>query len=154
MKIDGLDARSRRPSLPCHAWRKVAILAEKTANTIRGYDVAYKSRGSWYAYRRCKGAIVDEVPVAWDRDWVKGSPPTLTVWFKNAAEMRAKLSANSPFVVAVAKRKAGSASSDDINGLFDVAPMKGVADPNRPNLGNEAGVLCTVMGPCPNAEQG
>jgi hypothetical protein len=31
---------------------------------IGGYDVAYTHRGSWKAYRRLGGVIIDQVPIA------------------------------------------------------------------------------------------
>src|SRR5690349_21600943 len=91
---------------------------------IQGYEVDYKHRGSWRAYRRFKGQIVDEVPVAWDTDWTAGKPPSLAVWFQDAFEAKARLEAGVPFVVAVAKKKPASASSKDINRLFEVMPIE------------------------------
>lgn len=115
---------------------------------IKGYDVAYTHRGSWRAYRRVKGTLLDEVQVAWDTDWAAGNPPSLVVYFPNPLEATATMEAAVSFVVAVAKKRAGGASSKDIHGLFEVMPVELVRDQNRPQSGDAGGVRCSVLRPC------
>jgi hypothetical protein len=119
---------------------------------IRGYEVAYKHRGSWRACRRLKGQVVDEVPVAWDTDWTAGKPPSLVIWFQDPFEAKARLDAGEPFVGAVAKKRPGSASSEDINGLFEAMPTEAIPDPNRPQNGAAGGVRCSIVGVCKHAD--
>jgi hypothetical protein len=109
-------------------------------NTVNGFDVAYTHRGSWKAHRRLKGTIVDEIPVAWDRDWKAGQPPSLIVWFEDPEEAAGRLAAGAEFTVAVAKKTGLSASSANINGLFKVLPIQLSPDPQ--------GVCCNVVGKC------
>lgn len=106
---------------------------------INGYDVTYTHRASWKANRSYKGNVIDKVPVAWDRDWIKlpGKPPSLVVWFENPKEASERLSAGIQFVVAVAKKVETGSSSANIHGLFDVAPVELTADPKA--------VRCTVL---------
>jgi hypothetical protein len=122
------------------------------ASKIRGYDVAFTHRGSWRAYRRLRGAIVDEVPVAWNTGWKSSKPPTLTFWTKDPLEARALVESGRPFVVAVAQKKGPSVRSDDISGLFDVIATEAISSPYHPEYGSAGGVLCAVLRPCKEAE--
>ncbi len=123
------------------------------ASKIRGYDVAFTHRGSWRAYRRLRGVIVDEVPVAWSTDWVPAKPPKLTVWTKDPLEARALVDSGRPFVVAVAQKKGNNVRSDDISGLFDVIATETISSPYHPEHRSAGGVLCNVLRPCKEAEQ-
>src|SRR5690606_38383625 len=107
--------------------------------------VAYTHRGSWKASRSVRGKIVDTVPVVWAQDWSKapGSPPSLIVWFENPREASEHLAAGKAFVVAVAKKVEGKASSANINGLFNVAPVEMTTEPH--------GLRCEVLAPVTDA---
>ena len=76
-----------------------------------------------------------------------------TVWFEDPIEAKALVDAGRPLVVAVAQKKPGSASSNDISGLFEVMPIKLVPSPYTPNLGRAGGIVCTILGACKEAEQ-
>lgn len=115
--------------------------------TISGYDVAYSHRGSWKATRNYKGSKIDEIPVAWDEDWMKGKPPTLKVWFKDFTEATSLFNAGNTFPVAIARKRLGSASSDDIHRLFLVKPIEALPDAEGPR----GGLLCEVVRACPRA---
>ncbi len=112
---------------------------------LSGYDVNYSHRGSRKATRYYRGKQIDEVPVTWSNGWTKtpSEEPTLIVWFQNEQELKERLEANASFIVAVAKWVEGSASSQNLNGLFEVAPI-GLTD-------NPKQLLCRVLRRCPPA---
>jgi hypothetical protein len=110
---------------------------------INGYELAYLHRGSWKARRSVRGIVLDEIPVAWDKDWTQGKPPVLKVWFKDFGEALSLINSNQPFTVAVAKRKPGGASSEDINRLFEVKPVQALPDQDGLH-----GLLCEIIKPC------
>lgn len=95
-------------------------------SVIRGYDVTYTHRGSWYAHVSKGDRIFAEVPVAWVSDYVPRPPgkPELGVWFKEDGKAAAVLAAGASFPVALTSKNAdGSGSSDNIRNLFEVMPL-------------------------------
>jgi hypothetical protein len=122
-------------------------------NTIHGYDVGYTHRGSWKAYRRRHGHLLDEVPVAWDSDWRPGQPrPSLKVWFQDPDEAHERLKTGKSFVAALARKIAGSSSSSSKNiyGLFEVIPVE--LHLSECGRGLKPALFCTVVGRCGPAE--
>jgi hypothetical protein len=108
---------------------------------IRGFDVAYTYRGSWYAHVSRGGRVFAEVPVAWVSDYVSKPPqkPELGVWFKEEGKAATILAAGASFPVALtSKNSDGSGSSDNIRNLFEVTPL-GPTD-------EEKKILCRVDG--------
>jgi hypothetical protein len=94
---------------------------------VNGFEIAYTNRGSWKAHRSINGKVIDEIPVAWDKDYEAGAPPKLTIWFKNPREAELAFGRGS-FVSAIAKKRPDSASSEDITNLLEVKPIQLVAD--------------------------
>ncbi|WAP70116.1 hypothetical protein [Jiella pelagia] len=113
--------------------------------SIDGYDLAYTHRGSWKAHRIFRGKIIDEIPVAWTRDYAAGNPPSLIVWFKDENEAGNRLATKGQFVVALSEKKLGGASAKDIRRLFEVSPVETVPA----TKGTRSGLLCVVVGKCP-----
>ncbi len=76
------------------------------AHEVDGYDLTYVSRTSWKAERRNAGMLLDQVPVTWTDGWrhdAKTNAPFLAVYYKDAAEMEARRTSTTPFVVAIAE---------------------------------------------------
>ena len=102
---------------------------------VDGFEVAYTTAEAGRLNRSLNGHKIDEIPVAWQRDWID---KTLAVWFKDQAEVQAHIANPQPFVVALAsKRGDGSASSKDISGLFEVLPLE-VSSQGK-------GIRCSVL---------
>jgi hypothetical protein len=116
------------------------------AHTVDGYDLSYVHRGSWKANRSYRGEVVDQVPVAWRRDYTPGKPPLLKIWFKDVNEAEQRLQTGEPFVAALAIKKPGGASATAIQRLFEVMPTE-VVEPD-PEMGARSGLLCSILRPC------
>ena len=113
-------------------------------HTVDGYDIAYSRRGSWKADRSFRGEVLDQVPVAWDRDYQPGKPPFLTIWFQGLNEAADRLAAGIPFIAALATKKPDGAAARDINRLLKVSPIKIAAEFYE----KRSGLLCEVVGKC------
>ncbi|MBV9629586.1 MAG: hypothetical protein JO230_15930 [Xanthobacteraceae bacterium] len=73
---------------------------------VDGFELRFTGRTSWKAERRCRGAVIDVIPVTWTKGWSKTSEGTfLQVWFRNADDREQYLDRREPFVVAVGVAK-------------------------------------------------
>src|SRR5690349_15589411 len=91
---------------------------------IGKFQVDYTHRGSWKASCKVAGKIVHEVPVAWESDLTNGNPSTLSIWFKDDADLAFRLAEGKPFLTALVKNSGkGSSSSKNITRLFEVQPI-------------------------------
>lgn len=99
---------------------------------VDGFEVSFTHRGSWRANLLALGKDAEVIPVAWRTDMVG---KTILVWFKTEKEADQKLAAGSRFRIAVAyKNSNGSASSNNITGIFWVTPVEKQLDDHHPKL--------------------
>ena len=109
---------------------------------VDGFAVAYTHRGSWKAKRTLAGEVIDEISVAWTRDYTAGREPMLIIWFKDDNEASERLEAGDSFVTALSEKKVRGASAKDIRRLLEVHPVETVA----PTSGTRSGLRCKVIG--------
>jgi hypothetical protein len=93
---------------------------------VDGFDLKFTSRTSWKAERRCRGKLVDIVPVTWTKGR-RQDPDTKNVyqevWFQDHNEMDERNNSREPFPVAVAIAKDYSKfphAFDQFRAIFEV----------------------------------
>lgn len=102
---------------------------------VDGFHVQFTHRGSWKADLLAPGKEAEVIPVTWTKDWHRDEG-TVFVWLKKPEEVEDYASRITGFKIAVAIKEGGSASSNNIIGIFWVDPIAPSDDPR--------GVLCKM----------
>jgi hypothetical protein len=75
-------------------------------HSIDGFDVTFTSRRSWKAKLRCRGRVVETVPVTWTKGRRQAESDIFQeVWFQNEKDLEAHRTDVEPFRIALAVAK-------------------------------------------------
>ena len=102
---------------------------------VDGFHIQFTHRGSWKADLLAPGKEVEVIPVTWTKDWDR-KKGTVFVWLKKLEDAHHYAALANGFRIAVAIKEGGSASSENIIGIFWVTPISASEDP--------IGVLCKM----------
>ena len=91
---------------------------------VDGFDVTFTHRRSWKADLRCRGRLVDTVPVTWTKGrWQAGLDIFQEVWFQDESDLEAHRTTTRPFKIALATAKDYSQHPhqfEEFRGIFEV----------------------------------
>ena len=91
---------------------------------VDGFDVTFTSRRSWKADLRCRGRLIETVPVTWTKGRRQnGADLFQEVWFQNGDDLEAHRIKTEPFRVALAIAKDYNQEPhqfQEFRGIFEV----------------------------------